>query len=303
MDVRPKERIGLRYKFAEPTGVLWWSEGATIFFSDLLIRRAGIDVGRRSRIQRLESLLARYLSAPGYSTLSAELVSRGDSHPELLPNEWAGTHLQGEVLVAILDLRIRDLTKGKKSADDVMHALAAKFDSSRGIDNSDIELAIEKVCGCDIGDFFKDHIYSAKQVDFDRYLSLLGLKADVNWSTSLDSEGKPSVDMRIGPVVPEGEMKIRITNSRGAWAAAGLKTGDKTISGDGTPIRTWNEFRSWLRTLKIGDTARMIVSRGGETKTFEVPIKTYEIRTVRITEISNANPKQLRLREAWVNAR
>ena len=302
MDVRPKERIGLRYKFAEPTGVLWWSEGATIFFSDLLIRRAALDSSRRSRVQRLESLFARYLSAPGYSTLSAELVSRGDSHPELLPNEWAGTHLQGEVLVAMLDIMIRDATDGKRNVDVVMRTLAAKFDNTRGIDNADIERVISDICGCDVRVFFRDHIYSAEQVDFDKYLALIGLKSGVTWSTALDNQGDPSVDLRIGPVEPEGEMKLRITNSRSAWAQAGLRTGDKTISADGKQVTSWQEFRNWLRALKVGDTARLTVRRGGETKTFEVPIRPFEIPTVRITEISNANPKQLRLRDAWLNA-
>jgi predicted metalloprotease with PDZ domain len=303
MDVRPKERVGLRYKFAEPTGVLWWSEGATIYFSDLLIRRAGIDKTRRSRLQRLESLISRYLSSPGYSTLSAELVSRGDSHPELLTNEWAGTHLQGEVLVSMLDLLIRDAADGAKSVDDVMHALAAEFDSTRGVDNADIERSTAGVCRCEVRDFFKDHIYSAKQVDFDRYLSTVGLKAETKWTTALDNEGKPSVDMLVGPVAPEGQMRLRVTNSKSAWATAGLRTGDKTISAGGKSVRTWQEFRGWLRTLKVGDIAKLTIERAGKTRSFEVLIKPFDIPTVRITEIANANGKQIRLRDAWINAR
>jgi predicted metalloprotease with PDZ domain len=169
MDVRPRERVKLKYKFAEPTGVLWWSEGATIFFSDLLTRRAGLGESR-TRTQRLESLFARYLSAPGYSTLSAELVSRGDSHPELLGDYWAGTHLQGEVLVNMLDLKIRDVTDGQRRVDDVMRSLATKFDSDRGIINSDVERAISDVCRCEIRGFFGEYIYAAKQIEFDRYL-------------------------------------------------------------------------------------------------------------------------------------
>ncbi len=303
MDVRPKERIGLRYKFAEPTAVLWWSEGATIFFADLLIRRAGLDPTRRSRVQRLESLIARYLSAPGYSTLSAELVSRGDSHPELLTSEWAGTHLQGEVLVTMLDLMIRDATNGVNNVDNVMQSLASRFDSGHGIDNSDLERTIAEVCRCDVRGFFKTYIYSANKIDLDRYLSLIGLKPEVKWATALDNDGNPSVDLRIGPVASEGEMKLRVGNSRSTWAMAGLRTGDKTVSADGKPVTTWQEFRNWLRTLKVGETGKLVVNRDGEIKTFEVPIRPFEIPTVRITEIASANPKQIRLRDAWVNAR
>ena len=302
MDVRPRERIGLKYKFAEPTGVLWWSEGATIFFSDLLTRRAGVG-DSRTRTQRLETLIARYLSAPGYSTLSAELVSRGDSHPELLGSEWAGTHLQGEVLVTMLDLKIRDATDGQRSADDVMRQLAERFDSDHGITNSDIEKALADVCRCEINTFFREYIYSAKQLDFDRYLNLIGRRVEIKQVPATDPEGKPSVDLRIGPMSPDGELKLRITNSNSSWARAGIRTGDKIVSANGQTIADWPALRNWLRTLKIGDTARMVLSRDGVEKIIEVPLKPFDIPNVRLIELENPKAKQVKLREAWVNAK
>src|SRR5688500_9396093 len=108
MDVRPKQRVGIRYRFADPTGVLWWSEGATIMFSDLLIRRGRISGESRSRIERLESLMARYSSSPACSNQSAEKVSKVDAHPESLGDNTAGRHLHGELLVTLLNLEIRN---------------------------------------------------------------------------------------------------------------------------------------------------------------------------------------------------
>lgn len=302
MDVRPRERIGLRYKFAEPTNVLWWSEGATIMFADLLIRRAEIGT-RNSRAERLASLIARYLSAPGYSKLSAELVSRGDSHPELLRDDWAGTHLQGEVLTNMLDLLIRDSTDGRKKLDDVMRTLSAKFDSTRGIANEDIELALADVCECSVGDFFHKYINNAGLAEFDRYLAVIGMRADISWTQAVDNDGKPSVDLRIGPVSPEGELKLRVTNSNSAWARAGVRTGDTLVMADGKPITAWNDFRQWLRTLKVGDTASLFVLRNGETKALEVRLRPFDVPNVRLLETANATPKQLRIREAWNQSR
>jgi len=301
IDVRPKERIGLKQKFAEPAGVLWWSEGATIMFADLLIRRAGLGGNRRTRLQRLESLIARYLSAPGYSTLSAEMVSRGDSYPELLGDNWAGTHLQGEVLVTMLDLKIRGVTDGKRSVDDVMRLLATKFDSDRGIVNSDLERAINDVCHCQTRGFFNEYIYAAKQVEFDRYLGLIGMRAEIKQVPAVDAEGKPSVDLRIGPVTPAGELKLRITNSNSTWARAGIRTGDKLVSANGKPIADWPAFRTWLRTLMIGDTARLLVERAGEKRTIEVKLGTFDTPSVSIVDVERPSPKQFTLRNAWIN--
>jgi predicted metalloprotease with PDZ domain len=301
MDVRPRERVGLRHKFAEPTGVLWWSEGATIMFADLLIRRAGLAGERRTRLQRLESLIARYLSAPGYSNLSADLVSRGDSHPELLPDNWAGTHLQGEVLVNMLDLKIRDVTDGGRSVDDVMRLLATRFDQDHGITNSDIERALNEVCRCQMRGVFDEYIYAAKQVEFDQYLGLIGMRAEIKRVPAVDSDGKPSVDLRVGPVSPEGELKLRITNPNSAWAHAGVRTGDKLVSANGNAIADWPAFRTWLRTRKTGDTAQLLVERAGEKRTIEVKLAGFDIPSVSIVEVEGATPKQIRLRNAWIN--
>lgn len=302
MDVRPKERIGLRYRFAEPTDVLWWSEGATIMFADLLVRRADIARENRTRLERLESIIARYLSAPGYSTLSAELVSRGDSHPELLSNDYPSTHLQGELLTSMLDLKIRDATGGRRNLTHVMRTLSSRFDQNRGIVNRDIKAALDQVCGCPMEEFFREHISGARVADFDRYLSAIGMRSNITWSTALNNDGKPAVDLRVGPVSPTAEMRVRITNSRSAWAKAGLRTGDRVVSADGKPTPTWQDFRNWLRTLKVGDVARLTIDRDGASKSIDVPLAPFDIPTVRLIEIPNAGPRQRQLRENWKNS-
>lgn len=301
LDVKPRERVGLRYRFAEPTGVLWWNEGATIMFADLLIRRAGLIGRRGSRTSHLESALARYLSSPAYSTLSADLVSRGDSHPQLLGDNFASTHLQGEVLATILDLKIRDVTDGRRSVVDVMRNLAARFDAEHGIINADIENALEEVCRCEMKGFFDDHIYQATPLDLDQYLGFIGLHANVSWSPAVDRDGKPVVDMRISPMSFEGDLKLRITNPQSTWGKAGLHTGDKPVSADGAPIVNWSDFRAWLRKIKIGDTGHLVIVRDGVSKMIEVPFVAFNVPTVRLTEIDGASPKQLRLRADWLN--
>jgi predicted metalloprotease with PDZ domain len=301
MDVRPRERVGLKYRFAEPTGVLWWNEGATIMFADLLLRRAALG-DRRSRVQRLESIIARYLTSPGYSTLSADLVSRGDSYPLLLGDNRASTHLQGEVLTTMLDLRIRDATNGRLDVTHVMKLLAARFDSQHGITNADIERAIVEVCRCEMKSFFRDYIYGAKLVDFDRYLGLIAMRADVTRSPALNPNGKPAVDLRIGPLSPEGEVILRITNPQSSWGKTGLHTGDRLLSVDDTRVSTWSDFRDWLRKLKVGDVGRLVVVSNGVTKTVEVPIKPYDVPTVHLVDLPNVTAKQLALRQAWMNA-
>lgn len=300
MDVRPRERVGVKYKFAEPTGVLWWSEGATIMFADLLIRRADLPRENLTRLEHLESILARYYSSPGYWKLSAEAVSRGDSHPEFLGEYFASTHLQGEVLATMLDYLIRDRTDNRRNATDVMRLLARRFDSKRGIDNADLERAIAEVCGCDIKPFFNEYIYNAKKVAHDRYLSLVGLRAEVRQVPALDDQGLPLVDRRIGPAT-DTQFTIRILNSESTWSRSGLRTGDRVTFADGRPIRDWNDLRTWLLGLRIGDTASVEITRDGVDQKITVPVTGFDRARVSVSKIKDAGTKAVRLRNAWLD--
>ena len=49
----------------QPVAGLWWSEGLTLFYADLLLRRAALPTNDSTRVAHLESLIGRYLSAPG----------------------------------------------------------------------------------------------------------------------------------------------------------------------------------------------------------------------------------------------
>ena len=115
MHVRPVERVGVRYRPADPTAELWWSEGVTIYFSNLLLRRAKLPVFEPTRLAYLEHNIAVYLSSPSYSRISAERVSRAAEDPLALGDDYASTHLQGNLLGTMLDLMVGDATHGRRS--------------------------------------------------------------------------------------------------------------------------------------------------------------------------------------------
>jgi predicted metalloprotease with PDZ domain len=304
MDVRPKERVGLQYRFPDPTGVLWWNEGATIMFADYLLRRTGLPAEPATRIGRLETNTTRYLATPGYSLLSAEQASRGDTDPLSMGDNYASTHLQGELLAIMLDLEIQDLTEGRRSIVDVMRSLASKFDYRHGITNADIESSVRSVCGrCNVHNFFTKYIYNAGRIDFDHYLGLMGMRAEVTRAPAVDNDGKPMPDIRLSPMPSETNFRIRITNPNNAWGRAGLHTGDQLLTANGKPVSSWTELRTWLRTLKIGDVGHLKIERNGVPKTIDVPVTGYETTKVHITEIGNATPRQMKLRSAWSEAR
>ncbi len=302
MHVRPVERVGLRYRPAEPTGELWWSEGVTIYFSDLLMRRAQLPVYDSTRVAHLERYMEAYLLTPGYSRHSAERVSRASDDPLGLGDDFASTHLQGNLLGTMLDLIVREATHGQRSLDDVMRTLSERFTPQRGITGRDIEQAIHEVCACDAHTFFEAYVRGARPIDFDHYLRMIGMRAQVSWSPAVDSDGKAQPDVRLSAFNTGDNpvLRLHLSNPASAWGRAGLHAGDQLLSLNGQPVATATDFRSRLGQLHIGDTALVEVMRNGVLSRVSVPIVGYDRPTVRIIEIADATGEQVRLRLQWL---
>jgi predicted metalloprotease with PDZ domain len=134
MRIRPVEYRAVSYRTQPPVYGLWFSEGLTMFYADLLLRRAGLPA-RQTRSEHLEGLIARYLEASGNSRFSAESVSAVayNAAPGALGDYSASTHLQGELLGTMLDLLIRDATHGTRSMDDVMRLMLERYSGDRGL--------------------------------------------------------------------------------------------------------------------------------------------------------------------------
>src|SRR6185503_6174917 len=120
--IRPNEYHDIDYRTQPPVSSLWFSEGLTMFYADLLLRRAGVPLTDSTRIAHLERLLARLAGNPAYGRFSAESISRVayNAPPGALGDYSASTHLQGELLGTMLDVIVRDATAGRRSMDDVM---------------------------------------------------------------------------------------------------------------------------------------------------------------------------------------
>src|SRR5678810_1122463 len=197
MRIRPVEYRDVDYKTPPLSKGLWFSEGLTIFYSDFFLRRAGLTVFDSTRSFHLENLIRRYTVTPAYLRFSAEKVSEASYGPiGMLGDYSAGTHLQGEVLGSMLDLIIRDASKGDKTFDDVMRKMLERFSGQKGFTSKDIEQAVEDVCGCNVHQFFSDHVYGSKQIDFSKYLKLIGLQYSIEWKDVLSNDQKPVSDLR-----------------------------------------------------------------------------------------------------------
>lgn len=303
MRIRPVEFGDVSYKTPTLSRGLWWSEGVTIFYADLLLRRAGLPAFDSTRIKHLEAFMGGYYSNPGYIHNSAEKISlAADGPPGMLGDYSASTHVQGDLLGTMLDLIIRDATNGKYSLDDVMRKMMERFSGIKGFSNRDVEQIAAATCGCNVHQFFQDHIYGSKPIDFNKYLLLAGLRSHITWTNASDSAGKPVADLRVFSYQTPGNnaVKLRIIDPSGCWGKAGLHTGDVIVTMNKSAIKTVNDFRQIIRGFQIGDIVIIEIQRPTGLVQMKVAVSGYKQSIVHIEDINETTIRQQNLHTAWV---
>jgi predicted metalloprotease with PDZ domain len=302
--IHPVEYGDVSYQKPPLSKGLWFSEGFTILYADLLLRRAGLPTDDSTRVQHLERLIRRYYNTPGNRKISPEKVSMAEYGPQgMLGDYMASSHLQGELLGTMLDFIIRDATNGKRSIDDVMKKMMERFSGEKGFTGKDVGQAIRDVCGCDVHPFFENYIRGNKTFDLDKYFRLAGLEYTLSWNDVLGPDKKLFADLRLYFYTAPHETSIRlwVTDPEGCWGKAGLHTGDIVIAVNGKAVKTQSNLSQVIRSAKIGDTVTMEVERPTGVHKTNVLVTGYKQPVVHITEVKSPTAKQMMIYQQWVS--
>ncbi|MES1219993.1 MAG: M61 family peptidase, partial [Bacteroidota bacterium] len=182
--IRPVELGPFDYDNGSVTKMLWLSEGVTVYYEYLILKRAGFTSADEV-LSNFSKSIKDYESKPGrYFQTSAEASYTtwedgpfGRTGDEL--NKTISPYDKGPALGLMLDFKIRHETKNKKSLDDLMRLLYQKYykQKGRGFTEDEFRKESETMAGTSLSDFF-DYIYTLKQVDYPTYLSYAGLDID-----------------------------------------------------------------------------------------------------------------------------
>jgi predicted metalloprotease with PDZ domain len=306
MSIKPAEYTPLNYGPQQTSAGLWFSEGFTMFYADLLLRRAGLplaDSADSTRITHLQSLMTRYYSDTGNTVIAPGNVSlASNAPPGMLGDYNASVHLQGELLGSMLDLMIRDASDSKRNLNDVMKLMFKRF-HDKGFYAADVEQAVKDICLCnnDVHSFFKDYIYNGNAIDFNIYLKLAGLQFQLTYASAKNNEGQPEPDLPVYVWQPIGDSlyHIAVRNPVNCFTRAGIHTGDIVIALNNKIISKRQDFYSLLNTLHIDDKLWVTTKRDGRTIIIPVIITGYDKPIVKIKKLNNSSPQQQRLLELW----
>jgi predicted metalloprotease with PDZ domain len=178
--LRPVELGPFDFEHPPRTSSLWISEGLTSYYGELLVTRAGLAkpedflAANSSHIEQLQNSPGRLVQTLDQSSL--DVWESGTSGVGRNNTKTVSYYVKGPIAGFLLDARIRRVTDGKKSLDDVMKLAYKRYGGDRGFTPEQFRLAAEEVAGADLKDWFRKVLSSTEELDYAEALDWYGLR-------------------------------------------------------------------------------------------------------------------------------
>lgn len=173
--IRPKTLGPFDYSKPAVTGALWWLEGVTDYYAEVINVRAGYKT-RESALRSLSSELRAFNRDADRLKVSADESSRRVWESNNSSGYGINYYTKGKIIGWILDLAIRGETGGKKSLDDVVRALYAE---TKGDEPGFSETRIRELCveigGQALGPIYDDCVTRAVELPIATVLPKVGM--------------------------------------------------------------------------------------------------------------------------------
>lgn len=182
--IRPFELGPFDYDSGNKTNLLWVSEGLTVYYEYLILKRAGL-IDAKTLLSNFEQNINAFENNPGKLHQSLQQASyltwsdgpfgtQGDE-----PGKSISYYNKGPLVGLLLDFEIRNATQNKKSLDDVMRLLYWKYykENQRGFTEAEFQQSCEQVAGISLTEIF-EYVYTTKELDYNKYLAYAGLMID-----------------------------------------------------------------------------------------------------------------------------
>ena len=177
--LRPVELGPFDFEKQPTTGSLWMSEGVTSYYSSLLMTRAGLQT-QEQYLASLSGLIGGLQNAPGRLLQSVEQSSLevwNNSNSGVAPNASTVSYYnKGNILGLLLDAKIRRLTSGRATFDDVMRLAYRRYAGDRGFTADGFRRVAEEVADGDLREWFRKSISSTEELDYSDVLEWYGLR-------------------------------------------------------------------------------------------------------------------------------
>jgi predicted metalloprotease with PDZ domain len=291
--IRPQSLEPVDYSKEQYTRALWFAEGVTSTYGAFTLERAHLWTRSQfyddlaTQISELESRPARAWQSVEESSLDAWL-EKYDSYKA--SERSISYYNKGQIDGVLLDLAIRDATENRRSLDDVVRAMNARYAKAGKFydDSAGVRGVVEEVAGKSFEDFFRRFVAGTDEIPYDDFLAIAG------WQLKLEATTTPDLGFWPGTESPQG-VSVSGLEPGCAAEAAGLRNGDLILPPRGRPSP--RDFADYLRGRLAGDPLTLHLRRAGQELEISFRVGSREERQYSITEIPHPSDRQRRMRD------
>jgi len=297
--IRPQGLEPIDYIHGNDTCDLWFSEGVTSTYAELVLLRSGL-IRKTLFYDHLAAEIKELKSRPARHFQSAEESGREawlEKYPDYFrPQRSISYYNKGELLGDLLDLGIRHASGNRHSLDDLMRRLNQDF-ARRGrfFNDADLETVIQQLApGFPCGDFFRDDVDGTRDLDYAKYLGYAGLELKAETETAPDL-GFVSLQSFVGPI------HVESIDPGSNAEKAGLQPGDILLQMDGAELPVTPDRE--LIYFKPGQKVTFTVERGARVLEVGFLLGSKNATVYQVEEMAHPTQSQLAVRTGWLQGK
>ncbi len=260
------------------TSLLWLFEGFTSYYDDLVLVRTGL-IDETAYLKLIAKTINGVMRGSGrlkqsVADSSFDAWTKYYRQDENSTNAVVSYYTKGSLVALLLDLTIRQQTRGRKSLDDVMRVLWQRFgrdfytggsQAGRGIEEAELETLFDEVTGLRLKPIFDRAVRGTQDLSLDSVLADFGV---VMSNKRKDSK----LALGIRTVREANDCKIASVFEGGVAHQAGLSAGDVLVALDTLRV-TASNLDTLLKRYRSGDAIGVHAFRRDELMAFTVVAK------------------------------
>jgi predicted metalloprotease with PDZ domain len=297
--LRPIELGPFDYEKEAYTKSLWVVEGITTYYTELVIRRAGLCTDEEF-LERLSSLIERLQTTPGRLVHPLEMSSYDAwiklyRHDENSVNTTISYYTKGAVVAFLLDAKIQTATAGRRCLDDVIRLAYARYAGTRGFTAEEFRATAQEVAGIDLRVWYASVLERPDELDYTEALAWFGLR----YATPATPPAKAWLGMTTK--VDNGRLLVtQIPRHTPAWQA-GLNVDDELLAVD--EYRVWPEqWATRLEQYRPGEQVSLLIARRERLLRLSVILAAEPPKSWKLEVHPEASAEQRRRFATWLHS-
>lgn len=297
--IRPIELGPFDYDKGSRTKMLWISEGLSVYYEYMIVRRAGISTDAELFNAFKGNILA-FENKPGKRFQTLEQASYetwsdgpfGRTGDEV--NRTISYYDKGPVVGLLFDFKIRQVTNNKKSLDDVMRFLYKEYyqKQKRGFTEEELKAAFDNVAGVSMADEY-EYVTTTKELDYPKYFAYAGIRIDT--TTKILPNAYAGFSLR----AKEDTLFVSLVDYESPAWNAGIRRAQQVTAINGQKASA-DLLNKTIADARPGDKLITTILVNNKPKDIEIILDRKRDRPFIMATMGDPDPLQKQILESWL---